>query len=289
MSDKHTRLTISPADIEGFVSELQGIRDHHIFPEGWDALRRGRYMGGQTKSQMVKRGPGGMGLYCPQISDADWSAAWNAIQARHQKEEIDHNLDHIEQERRDIHIDKLLEEGFRAASEYQQDRLRREINSLASHDLWKQLEDFLQEVHNVGIDAAFRRRDYGGPWSYFKYSIDCLEALLEILIAWRILVIVQPGFQTLVACVLLLVYSQVAGSGSGVPFRIGYMAADINRKFIQAFRLLRERPSKLWFIDEHEHDSIKTLNRAAVKIFIGTFKYTAITVIALAGLLRALI
>ena len=289
MSDKHPRLTISPGGIESFVSELQGIRDQHIFPEGWDDLRRGRYMGGQTKSQTVKRGPGGIGRYCQRVSDSDWNAAWNAIQARHQKEEIDQKRHHIEQERRDIHIDRLLEEGFSAASEYQQDRLRREINRLASHDLWKLLEDFLQEVHNVGIDAAFRRRDYGGPWSYLKYSIDCLEALFEILIAWRVLVIVQPGFQTLVESLLLLVYSQVAASGSDIPFRIGYMAADINRKFTQAFRLLSERPSKLWFVDEQEHESIKTLNRAAVKILIGTFKYAAIIVIALCGLLRTLI
>jgi hypothetical protein len=112
MKPKDGARILSETDIEYFVESLHAIHEHHFTPEAWDALRSGVYLGGQTESQVIRRGPGSLGLVSERLSPEQWAAAWNCVLERQSQQEARANLEKIERERRDAHIDEFVARGL---------------------------------------------------------------------------------------------------------------------------------------------------------------------------------
>jgi hypothetical protein len=98
----------------------------------------------------------------------------------------------------------------------------------------------------MGLSRAVRRRNYGGTWAYVGYAFRGLEAIAELLIAGLLFVTVNSSFEKIVICLLLLIYARAADSRQNLDHRFDWLSAEMGSRFVQAYHLLKERPSKLW-------------------------------------------
>ncbi len=289
MDDVDTKASISELDIQYFVGNLRSICDHDISDEGWEQFRRGPGIDSQTERQKVMRGPGGTGLLWDRLSREEWDEASEAIAAAHRQSRLNDTLDEIAKERRDAAADALFERGFGSATEFERNWLRREIENHVSLNRWDALEALLQDAHRLGVQAATRKRDYGGTWAYVGYFLRGLEALIELLIAWRIFVAVDSTFERVAVCLLLLTYARAADARQSLEYRFEFLSAEVGSRFMQTYRLLKERRSTLWAGDMRAANACKGLSRAGVNSLISSGKHWLLTAFAVGALLWVLL
>ena len=278
---------MSDSRISQFVEELRGIRNHYSNPEGWDDLRNGSYMGGQTESQIIKRGAGGLGLVSDRLSDEEWDEALHEIAAIHKQKELRDNLDSIEHERRDAHIDRLFAEGFGKERRLNKDWLRNTIDSYLAEDRFDDLELLLQDANGLGVDRARRKQTYGGKWTYVGYSLRVLAAILELFVAWWVILAASSTFEKSVICLLILIYARAAETRSELRYRFAHLFVELGKRFGQTYRLLRERPQNLWAADKWAFEVCNGLDKGAAHLLISSGKYSLLTLLAVVNLISA--
>jgi hypothetical protein len=81
-------------------------------------------------------------------------------------------------------------------------------------------------------------------------SFRVIASLFELVVAWRILAVADNAFEKSVLSVLILIYTRAAETRLELSYRFAYLFAEIGKRFVGAYRLMSERPSKLWAADQ---------------------------------------
>ncbi len=282
------KLGNSAGEIEKFIDRLRAVRAHCISVTDWDALRRGEYLMGLTEAKAKRREPGGPGLCCDRLSDKQWEEARLAIAAQNKERTLADTLDSIERERRDAHVQALIAESFATASEAQKETLTREINRYAATDRLEELHEFLEDVRTVGLPAAQSKREHGGRKALWAYALPGIAAVVEVMIAVRILGVVEPGFQTIVVSLLLILYATIAHKIQALQYGVWFFGLDMQRSFLVAYRQLHARYSRKTADERTVPEAIKNLKRSAVSTLVSSCKCSILIVIALWELVKTI-
>jgi hypothetical protein len=154
-------------------------------------------------------------------------------------------------------------------------------------DRFDDLELLLQDAQRLGVGRARRKQTYGGKSAHIGYALRILAAVLELFIAWWVILAANSTFEKSVICLLILIYARAAETRSELRFRFAYLFVEIGKLFGQTYRLLRASPWNLWAADKWAAEGRKGLDRGTVHLLISSGKYSLLTLLAVINLISA--
>jgi hypothetical protein len=216
------------------------------------------------------------------------------LEQRAQQRALDRHIEYFEAEVRAGLVTEFVQKHVKAKNDYAKQRFAREIAEEIGQGKRVELEPYLIDVLDLGLERAKEKRKRESKESnsrYIAYAWSVLKGLIRIAVVIAVFGIADSKFQTVVFALLIMTYNGLEGAVSSQGYLTLQMVTALNEEFARLRRLMKERLSS--FDEEIQSEEtqklIKAANKSTVQYFIHGIFVSITWVIALWKLAESII
>jgi hypothetical protein len=208
------------------------------------------------------------------------------LEQRAQQRALDRHIEYFEAEVRAGLVTEFVQKHVKAKNDYAKQRFAREIAEEIGQGKRVELEPYLVDMLDLGLEKAKEKRKRESKESnsrYIGYAWSVLKGLIRIAVVIAVFGIADSKFQTVVFALLIMTYNGLEGAASSQGYLILQMVTALNEEFARLRRLMKERLSS--FDEEIQSEETQKLinaaNKSTVQYFIHGIFVSITWVIAL--------
>jgi len=226
----------------------------------------------------------------------DW---WNDIEPhlaqRDRERELDRSRRYFETAVRDKLISDFLDNHVRTQDKYAKDTLGREITLYLDQNRTEELQRYLYDVLELGLDKAHKKRKWD-QWrgGYVGHVWELAKGSARLAIVIAIFGVADSRYERVVFSLLILIFNSLDAGFRAHFFNAWRIAVSLDSQFARTRRLLKEELSlsdrQANFEEEGgEEEILRKSNRMTVRLYINGAFVSLTSVIALWELAESII